>query len=231
MKLKNKLAVVTGVSKGIGLATVKALLEKGVIVAGWGRTEPEIENPNFHFFQVDVGNFEQVNAAWKATSSKLDMPCHILVNNAGLGYESTFEEMEIGLWEEMFRTNVHGLFYCSKVIIPQMKVMEAGHIVNIASIAGITGIEGMAGYCGTKFAVRGISQSMFKELRKSGIKVTTINPGSVNTNFFDPIESVNANENMMRAEDVAESIIYVLQTSENYHPVELEVRPLRPKGK
>ena len=106
-----------------------------------------------------------------------------------------------------------------------------GHIVNIASIAGTTGISGMSAYCGSKFAVRGISQSMYKELRDFGIKVSCVLPGSVQTNFFDDIDGMEAHEHMMRAEDIAESIIHLLKTSGNYHPVELEVRPLRPKGK
>jgi len=109
--------------------------------------------------------------------------------------------------------------------------LEEGHIVNIASIAGITGIEKMAGYCGSKFAVRGISHSLFKEVRNFGIKVTCIYPGSTNTNFFDEFEGVNANENMMRPEDVASSIIHVLNTHPNYHVVDVEMRPLMPKGK
>ena len=112
-----------------------------------------------------------------------------------------------------------------------MKSMEEGHIVNISSIAGTNGIAGMAGYCGTKHAVRGISHSMFKELRNFGIKVSTIYPGSTNTNFFDEFSSVDSNNNMMRPEDIALTIIQVLETSANYLPVDIEVRPLQPKGK
>lgn len=231
MDLKGKLAIVTGVSKGIGFATLTQLLERGAKVAGWGRTEPSVSHPNFRFFKTDVGKFSEVEASWKMTREVFDIPCHILINNAGLGYEALFEEMPLDQWKEMFDTNVHGIFHCSRVVIPQMKAMEQGHIINIASIAGSVGIEGMAGYCGTKWAVRGISQSMYKELRKFGIKVSVISPGSVNTAFFDAIPSTSANEHMMSADDIAGSIMYMLTTSENYHPIELEVRPLRPKGR
>jgi NADP-dependent 3-hydroxy acid dehydrogenase YdfG len=229
MPLSNKLALVTGCSKGIGLATVKLLLDNGALVAGWGRTAPKVDHPNFKFFKVDVGNIASVEEGWKALQKTYDLPVHYLINNAGLGYEALFEELEVEKWDEMFRTNVHGIFYVSRKVIPGMKAMEDGYIINISSIAGTTGIEGMSGYCGTKFAVKGISQSMYKELRKSGIKVTCIYPGSVNTAFFDNIASVTANTSMMRAEDVAETIIYCLKTSPNYHPVDIEVRPLRPK--
>jgi NADP-dependent 3-hydroxy acid dehydrogenase YdfG len=231
MELSGKLAIVTGVSKGIGYETVKILLKEGAKVAGWGRTKPAIADPNFQFFSTNVGNLAEVEKAWSATESHFRIPCSVLVNNAGLGYEALFEAMPIEQWQEMFDTNVHGIFYCSRMVIPQMKEREEGHIINIASIAGSVGIEGMAGYCGTKWAVRGISQSMYKELRKSGIKVSVISPGSVNTHFFDNVQSMHANPNMMRPEDISESILYLLKTSENYHPIELEVRPLRPKGK
>lgn len=231
MNLKNKLAIVTGVSKGIGLETVKMLLEKGMKVAGWGRSAPDVQHAHFHFIRTNVGVRTEVEQAMKETQDHFGISCSVLINNAGLGYEGLFEELPVEQWEEMFNTNVHGIFYCSRVVIPAMKEQDEGYIINIASIAGSVGIEGMAGYCGTKWAVRGISQSMYKELRKSGIKVSVISPGSVNTHFFDNVQSMQANENMMRPEDIAESIGYLLETSENYHPIELEVRPLRPKGK
>ena len=89
----------------------------------------------------------------------------------------------------------------------------------------------MAGYCATKYAVMGLSQSLFKELRKYGIKVSTVYPGSTKTNFFDDIKSVDVHDNMMMPEDIAETVIQLLETSANYLPVDIEVRPLRPKGK
>lgn len=231
MNLKNKLAIVTGVSKGIGLATIKVLLNRGMKVAGWGRSAPDFQHENFYFIRTNVGVRDEVERAMDETRLHFDLACSVLINNAGLGYEGLFEELPVEQWEEMFDTNVHGIFYCSRVVIPSMKEKEDGHIINIASIAGSVGIEGMAGYCGTKWAVRGISQSMYKELRKYGIKVSVISPGSVNTHFFDNVQSMQAHEHMMRPEDIAESILYLLETSANYHPIELEVRPLRPKGR
>jgi short-subunit dehydrogenase len=112
-----------------------------------------------------------------------------------------------------------------------MKAQDEGHIVNISSIAGTLGIEQMAGYCGTKFAVRGISQTMYKELRNFGIKVTCIYPGSVKTNFFDKIPTVTVNDNMMMPEDLAATIVHCLKSHPNFHHVDVEVRPLRPLGK
>ena len=230
MDLQGKLAVVTGVSKGIGLETVKALLNEGMTVAGWGRTAPDLAHDNFHFYATDVGNFEQVKTSYEKTLASLGQ-VSVLVNNAGLGFMGLLHEMPLNQWQQMFDTNVNGVFYCSKAVIPGMISQEEGHIINIASIAGITGIESMAGYCGTKFAVRGISHSLFKEVRNFGIKVSCIYPGSTNTNFFDEIDAVTANENMMRPEDIADSIVHVLNTHPNYHIVDVEMRPLHPKGK
>lgn len=231
MNLENKIAIITGSSKGIGLETVKLLLSRGVKVAGWSRSETDVINDNFISIKVDVGNSQEVTKAYSLTKEKFGDKIAILINNAGLGFEGNFESLEDEKWHQMFRTNVDSIFYCSKQVIPKMREMDEGHIINISSIAGTNGIAGMAGYCGTKHAVRGLSQSLFKELRQYGIKVSTIYPGSTNTNFFDDFSSVSGNDNMMQPADVALTIVQVLETSENYLPVDIEVRPLRPQGK
>ncbi|MCC9167247.1 SDR family oxidoreductase [Pontibacter harenae] len=231
MKLEGKIAVVTGVSHGIGLATVEALLEKGVRVAGWGRTAPEIEHENFYFFSCDVRQPEAVQQAFDQTVQQLNGTVSILVNNAGLGIPANLEDQKLEDWHKMFDTNVHGLFYCTRLVLPGMKEQEEGHVINISSIAGNTGVKGMSGYAATKHAVRGISQSLYMEVRDYGIKVTCIYPGSVQTNFFDNMENSPASPNMMRPEDIASTILHALESHPNYHHVDIEVRPLMPKGK
>ena len=231
MNLDDKIAIVTGSSKGIGLETAKLLLDKGVKVAGWSRSTTRIDHANFISVKVDVGNSESVTTAYAETIQHFGEEISILINNAGLGFEGDFETLDEEKWHLMFRTNVDSIFYCSRLVIPQMKPMDEGHIVNISSIAGTNGIPGMAAYCGTKHAVRGLSQSMFKELRNFGIKVSTIYPGSTNTNFFDEFSSVDSNNNMMMPQDIALTILQVLESSANYLPVDIEVRPLQPKGK
>ena len=226
MDLTGKLAVVTGVSKGIGLATAKALLEAGAIVAGWGRTAPELSHHNFHFFPCDVRDFDSVSAAHVAAVNRLKMPVSVLINNAGLGVMASLEELSLADWDRMMQTNVNGLFYCTKLVVPGMKAQQEGHIVNISSIAGTTGIENMSGYCATKFAVRGLSQSWFKELRPFGIKVTCLYPGSVETNFFDEMPGFKSGNQMMQPEDIASTILHCLQSPPHYHHVDIEVRPL-----
>ena len=231
MKLKNEIAVVTGSSKGIGLEIVRQLLDAGVKVAGWSRSDSDIDHENYLFVKTDVSDSDSVDQAYLKTIEKFGNEVSILVNNAGLGYAGMMDEMPFEKWKHMFDVNVHGIFFCSNAVIPKMKEMDRGHIVNISSIAGLNPVKGFVGYAGTKHAVTGISHSMYMELRDFGIKVTCVYPGSVNTNFFDDIEMVQANENMMRPQDVAGSVVNLLGTHPNYLPVDLEIRPLRPKGK
>jgi len=231
MNLKNKVAIVTGSSKGIGLATVHTLLNNGVKIAGWSRSKTNIDHPNFQNFQIDIRDIGSVESAYKQTVSHFGSDIHILVNNAGLGYAALFEDLKVEEWHQLFDTNVNGIFYTTRLVVPQMKKIEQGHIINISSIAGNTGIETLSAYCATKFAVRGLSQALYKEVRNHGIKVTCIYPGSVQTNFFDEIESIDANKNMMQPNDIASTILHCLASSPNYHHVDIEVRPLQPKGK
>ena len=231
MNLENKIAVVTGVSRGIGLSTVEMLLSQGMKVAGWGRTAPVVQHENFEFVECDVRRADSVQMAYKHTVEHFGGHVSVLVNNAGLGRSAKLEDQSLEDWHLMFDTNVNGLFYCTRLVVPGMKEMGEGHIINISSIAGTTGIEEMSAYCATKHAVRGISHSLYKEVRDYGVKVTCIYPGSVQTNFFDNIDSVTVNENMMRPEDIASTIVHCLESHPNYHHVDIEVRPLMPKGR
>lgn len=231
MNISGKVAIVTGASKGIGLALVHKLLSEGMKVAGWSRTAPDIKHENFRFYATDVKSVDSVNNSFNHTTRDFGDQIHVLINNAGLGYGGLIEEMPVDEWVEMFEVNVNGLFFCSQMVIPGMKDLVEGHIVNIASIAGTAGVEKLSGYCGSKFAVRGISQAMFKELRGYGIKVTCVNPGSVNTAFFDNIEFMTAHDNMMGSSDVADTIVHLLKTPANMLPSEIELRPLMPGGK
>ena len=106
-----------------------------------------------------------------------------------------------------------------------------GHIINISSIAGLEGYGQSSGYNATKFAVRGLSNALYKEVRDFGVKVTCIYPGSVKTNFFDEVDSISAHDNMLMPSELVNSVIQLLETSFNFHPVNFEIRPLQPKGK
>lgn len=229
--LAGKNAIVTGVSKGIGLEIARQLLEAGVKVVGWSRSKPNLKHANFLYVPTNVASFDSVKEAYAKTVEFLTEDVHILVNNAGYGVPGAVDELSVEDWKGMFDVNVHGLMYCTRMVVPRMKVLETGHIVNISSIAGLNPVKNMSAYAATKHAVTGFGHSLFMELREWGIKVTNVYPGSVKTHFFDGMEGMNLSDNMMRPEDVARSVVQLLDTHENYLPVDLEIRPLRPKSK
>lgn len=226
MELKNTVAIVTGSGKGIGLATANALLDKGARVVGWSRSGTRLDHPNFHSMTVDMRNESSVMEAYHQTIARVGT-VSILINNAGLGYEGNLDDLTSDRWHEMFDVNVHGIFYATKLVLPEMKKQQCGHIINISSVAGTIGIPGMAAYCATKYAVRGFSNALYKEVRNFGVKVTCVYPGSVKTNFFDSIDSVQLSDNMMMPEDIAATLIHCLESPDNYLPVDIEVRPMR----
>lgn len=229
MELKDKVCIITGVSRGIGLSLTKQLLEGGAVVLGLGRTKPTIEHKNLHFVATNVRSHKSVDQAFEYLKKVLNNRLDVLINNAGLGYFKNLEDHSLDQWHEMFETNVNGIFYTCRNAIPIMKAAESGHIFNISSIAGLEAYSQVAGYCGTKFAVRGISESMYKELRGFGVKVTCVYPGSVKTDFFKN-SNIEAHDYMLNPDDVAKMIVQAIQTPYNFHQVNLEIRPLQPKG-
>jgi len=223
MNIQNKAAIVTGASRGIGLAISKALVNQGVTVAGWSRTPPDNFNDQlFHHIETDLTIEDSVDASFKNTVEKLGNSIPILINNAGMGYHGTMDEMPSDTWRQLFDLNVHGIFYTTKRVIPHMKNDNEGHIINIGSGAGTNGIAGMSCYCGTKYAVVGITESLHKELSNFGVKVSCLSPGSVDTGFSD------SKKNKLLPEDLAASVIHMLKCPKNFHYTDIQVRPLQP---
>ena len=228
MELKNKVAVITGVSRGIGKACVEALLNQGVKVAGWGLRKPEFTHPDFKFIHCNVKDPSAVEDAFEETIENFS-GIHILINNAGLGYFGKIEEMSLEHWHEMFAVNVHGVFYCLKNVVPIMRKQKSGHIINISSIAGNTPVVEGSGYSATKAAVKAITHSIYREVRSDNIKVTAIYPVSTNTDFFHNFPNTMRADDMIDAKDIASKIIHVLQTPDDFLPLDLEVRTMKAK--
>ncbi len=225
MDLSGKIALVTGANKGIGLALVKQLCQAGARVHGICRSGCSYSHPSYTCHHADVRVWEQLQAVIEDIGQ-----VDVLINNAGLGYFGLCEDMEIGQWDEMMDTNVKGMFMACKCVLPGMKTRGMGHIVNIASTAGLEGYVQVSAYCATKFAVRGFSDALYKEVREHGVKVTCVYPGSVKTDFFRHNEAITPHDNMLMPEDVAAQIVYALQTPVNFHNVNIEIRPLKPRG-
>ena len=228
MTVKDKVAVITGASSGIGLFTTKAFLDSGMKVSGWQRSDANVEHENFRNVSCDVSKPDSVKQALEQTLKAFGR-IDILINNAGFGYFKKLHETSDEEWHAMFNVNVHGVFNCTRAVVPTMIQQQSGHIVNISSIAGKVAVVEGGGYSATKFAVTAMSHAMFRELRQYNIKVSVVYPGSVNTHFFDNVEHKLKAEDMIQPQDLAQSLLQVVSTPPDYLPFELEVRTMRAK--
>lgn len=238
MNLKSKVAVVTGASSGIGTSMAKMLVADGAVVYGLARSKDKLKalaeeiGDQFIPVECDVRSPEVVRNAFKSISQSADS-IDILINNAGLGKFGAIESMSVDDFDVQSETNIRGIFLCSKQVIPHMRKQNdangfGGHIVNIASVAGLVANATLGVYNATKFAVRGLSESMMKELRYDGIKVSCVYPGSIRTKFFDTAE-VELQGHPMEADSVAETVLHLIKTPQNYLISEVVMRPLRPR--
>ncbi len=235
MNLRNKIAVVTGASSGLGSEFARHLVSHGSRVYGLARRlnrlkslEAEIGS-EFRPVECDVTDEASVRDAF----SGLDR-VDILINNAGLGRFAPIDVQSQEDWAIQMDTNLTGVYLCTRAVVPLMKAQNqqtgfGGHIVNIASVAGLVGNANLSAYNATKFGLRGFSEATMKELRGDGIKVTSICPGSVATEFGRVAGSSGA-PNPMQPEDIASTVIHVLQSPDNYLISEVVMRPLRPRG-
>ena len=236
MILEKKIAIVTGASSGIGYTFSKKLAQQNVTVYGLARSIGKLKKIQeelgkaFVPVQMDVTNHTDIEHWVKSEFNDSKLP-DILINNAGLGLFGNVDELSLDDWHTMVNTNVNGVFYLTRQIVPLLKKnTDYTHIVNIASVAGLIGNPQISGYNATKFAIRGFSEALFKELRFDGIKVTCMYPGSIATPFFDKADGVDTHPNMMHPDDVAETLLHILQTPDNFLINEIMLRPLNPKN-
>ncbi|HRE41640.1 MAG TPA: SDR family oxidoreductase [Ignavibacteria bacterium] len=227
-----KIALVTGGSKGIGRAIVKSLLNEKYIVIDASRSRVDLNNQDFYFIKTDVAIERDIDNLFSFINEKFGR-LDVLINNAGFGKFAPFNESKLSDFDDMFAVNVRGLYMCTKKALNFMLEQKSGFIANIASIAGKTSIEQASIYCATKHAVMGLTKSLFLEVRKSGIRVVAICPGSVDTNFFDqPGTTLHSDRNTLLApQDVADAVIYALKSPERCLVNEIELRPLNPVKK
>ena len=239
MDLHDKVAVVTGASRGLGRAFSESLVGAGARVFGLARSEEDLRGvrdalgERFTPVACDVTDRDAVDAAFarvQDAAGRID----VLVNNAGLGRFDAVDDLDDDDWHVQVDTNLTGLFYCTQAAVAAMKAQHEAdgsiaHIVNIASVAGLIGNPKISAYNATKFGVRGFSEATMKELRPHGIKVTCVYPGSVDTHFAD-VAGTPGNPNAMRPESVAATVLHVLQTPDNYLISEVVMRPMKVGG-
>jgi NAD(P)-dependent dehydrogenase (short-subunit alcohol dehydrogenase family) len=231
--LSGKFAVVTGGTRGIGFAIVEALLGEGVAVALSGRSAESVDRALQSLSgkgrvigkHCDAGRFEEVEAFFQfvdAQFSKLD----ILVNNAGIGVFGKVDELSPEQWREVIDTNLSGPFYCTRQAVPLMRKAGGGFIVNIGSLAGKHVFAGGSAYNASKFGLAGFTEAIMLDLRQDGIRVTTIMPGSVQTEFGRG-SSEDAGWKVL-PEHVAETVVHLLQMPARSLASRVEMRPSRP---
>lgn len=233
MNIDGKIAVITGASSGLGAALADAFVAKGAIVYGLARNLEklhDIENKlgkNFIPVVMDITKQEEITSWISNTFSDSRLP-DILINNAGAGYFTKIDELSSERWHEMINTNLNGMFYITSKIVPLMKANKnTCHIINIGSILGKTTRAESAAYSATKYGMQGFSEALFKELRSFKIKVTCVNPGSIDTHFFED-SGIQSHKNMLQPKDVADLVIHLIETPDNFLVDEITVRPLIP---
>lgn len=231
MLVDGKLAVITGASSGLGAALSNALITKGAIVYGVARNKEklrDIENSlGARFIPVcmDITNEKEI-ASWVFNTFSNSIFPDILINNAGAGYFKKIDELSLEHWHEMINTNLNGAFYITSKIVPLMKTNQnTCHIINIGSILGKTTRAEGAAYSATKYAMQGFSEALFKELRSQKIKVTCVNPGSIDTAFFAD-SGIQPHRNMLQPDDIANLILHIIETPDNFLVDEITMRPL-----
>ena len=220
-KLKNKKAIITGGSRGLGKAIAIALAKEGIDVAITGRNEETLQETVHELKNLgvkaiysvfDVGNYEEVKKGISHMMAKLGS-VDILVNNAGIASFGSFNDMEVAVWTHIIQTNVMGMYYVTKEVLPHMLKLDEGDIINISSTAGLSGNANISAYSASKFAVIGMSESLMKEVRKDNIRVSTYTPSTFESDMsIDAgIASKGSTENVLQTEDLAELIVASLK--------------------
>lgn len=181
--------LITGASRGLGLAIARSALADGDQVVATAREQTRItqalgQNDHLLALSLDVTDQNSIRAAVDTALDRFGR-IDVLVNNAGYGQLGAFEELSDSAIDRQFQTNVFGVFNTTRAVLPCMRAQRSGHVITISSMAGIVGLEGAAIYCAAKFAVAGWSESLSRELARFGIKATSIHPGMFRTDFLD----------------------------------------------
>jgi len=211
-ELQNKIAVVTGGSRGIGLQIAQALHEVGAKVAITGQNSATLEQAaesvgeNCYFFECDQRDFESIVQMVESVTKDVGVP-DILVNNAGVMKFTPVQDMKLDLWNEVIETNLTGVFLTTQAFLPGMIKKDRGDIFMISSMSGKKGDPGTSAYNASKFGLQGFSQSLMYEVRKHNIRVMVLNPSSVDTGKDTTIEYGKGLH--LHARDIADTVVHL----------------------
>jgi NADP-dependent 3-hydroxy acid dehydrogenase YdfG len=240
--IKDKIAIVTGASSGIGYATALALSRAGAKVAAGARRMDRLESLQSEIIKnegevyiqnLDVTIKSECDAFADAVMEKWG-PIDILVNNAGLQPLSFFKNLKVEEWDKMIDVNIRGVMYCTAAVITHMVNKNSGHIVNISSIAGRIVYPAGSVYCATKHAITAFSEGLRQEFsQRSNIRITCIEPGVVATELINTITDkalekyVERTKQMdaLQAEDIANAIVFAVQAPNHVNVNEILIRP------
>jgi NAD(P)-dependent dehydrogenase (short-subunit alcohol dehydrogenase family) len=237
-KLSGKKAVVTGASKGIGLAIAQSLLSQGAEVVICARGQAQLDAAVRELSNTGgkvAGKVADVSKS-KDVASLFDFAAQtmggldILVNNAGFGLFRPTAELTVDEWDRQIGVNLSGTFYCSREALARFKQPDGGWIINISSLAGRNPFAGGAAYNASKFGVNGFSEAMMLDHRKDNVKVSYIMPGSVDTEFSGPGHA-GKSDWKIAPEDIAEIVLGILLMPSRTLISRVEVRPSRPDKK
>jgi NAD(P)-dependent dehydrogenase (short-subunit alcohol dehydrogenase family) len=237
--LKNKVALITGGSKGIGFGIAQALLNEGVNVVITSRSEQaatdaantlnsNISQAKAIGVQADVRNYESQQNAVKQVLEHFNQ-IDFVIANAGLGHFGSIEDLTIQQWQETIDTNLTGVFYSIKSSVEALKKSK-GYFITISSLAGTNFFANGSAYNASKFGLTGFTQSVMLDLRKYGVKVSTIMPGSVSTQFNG--NNPDASDAWkIQSEDIGELVVDLVKMNPRTLPSKIEVRPTTPPSK
>ena len=238
--LKGKVALITGGTKGIGFGVAEALLNEGLKVIITSRTKESADKAAKDLasktngvgsvigIQADVRQLESQEAAVKqalSTFGQLDM----VIANAGLGHFASIEDLTVEQWNDMIDTNLTGAFNSIKASVKALKESK-GYYMTISSLAGANFFANGSAYNASKFGVTGFTQAVMLDLRKYGVKVSTIMPGSVSTHFNGNTPS-DEQAWKIQSEDIGELVVDLLKMNPRTLPSKIEVRPTTPPSK
>ncbi len=238
MNIKNKIAVITGGTKGIGFAIAESLLKAGANVFICARDKTEIKRALEKLSEHGKVDGEVCDVQSESQVKMMLDECvrvfggiDILVNNAGIGIVGkTVEEMSATEFEQTLQTNLFGVFYACHYAIPLMKKRGGGYIINISSLAGQNAHPRMAAYNASKFGLNGFSEALMQEVRQDHIKLSYICPGSVNTYFGGDKPSKEQSWQLQPA-DIAQTVLDLLNMESRALPSKIEIRPSKPPKK